>query len=139
MTDHKSTVVLSSDRSRLVAGYSYKTNQYGLAVDNVVAHNVVLPDGTAVTATEDEYKDLFWALKVSSTARSSKPNCCLTTSGRAEGTTSYVIGRIRIVRAERGSRGIQGIVTSFVLKTHPQVGGVWVSTGHIGYCSCELW
>ena len=48
------------------AGYSFLSNQYGLSVDNVLAYNVVLPDGTPVTATKDEYDDLFWALKVSS-------------------------------------------------------------------------
>ena len=41
---------------------------------------------------------------------------------------SYVIDPARTVQAERGSPGIQGIVTSFVIKTYPQVGGVWVST-----------
>ncbi|KAF9779850.1 hypothetical protein BJ322DRAFT_1012935, partial [Thelephora terrestris] len=44
------------------SGYSYGNNQYGLVVDNVLAHN--LPDGTIVTAFEDESPELFWALKV---------------------------------------------------------------------------
>ena len=35
-------------------------------MDTVVAFNVVLPNGTPVTATKDEFTDLFWALKVSS-------------------------------------------------------------------------
>ena len=55
-----------SDRSRSDAGYSFKTNQYGLGVDNIVAYNIVLPNGTPVTATEDEWEDLFFALKVPS-------------------------------------------------------------------------
>ena len=64
------------------AGYSFRGNQYGLGVDNTLAYNVVLPDGTPVTATKDEYDDLFWALKVSSTTRSSKPNHYLTIIGK---------------------------------------------------------
>lgn len=46
------------------AGYSFKTNEYGLAVDNIVAFNVVLPNGTPVKVTAGEHEDLFWALKV---------------------------------------------------------------------------
>jgi hypothetical protein len=46
---------------------------------------------------------------------------------RVEATTSYVTGPVGIVGAEWCSPGIQGIVTSFVLKAHAQVGGVWVS------------
>ena len=72
----------SSNRPRHGAGYSFRTNQYGLAADNVVAYNVVLPDGTPVTATKDKCEELFWALKVSSTTGSPKPNCCLTTIGK---------------------------------------------------------
>jgi len=89
-----------------------------------------LPDGTPVTANKDNYKDLFWALKVSSIIRSPEPNCLLNRNpeNRVEATTSYVIDPTRIVQAERRSPGIQGIVTSFVLKTHAQVGGVWVGT-----------
>lgn len=47
-----------------LSGYSFRTNQYGLAVDNVVAYNLVLPNGTIVTASEDECPELLWALKV---------------------------------------------------------------------------
>ena len=56
--------ILLIDCLRLGPGYSFKTNQYGLAVDNIVAINVVLPNGKPVTATKDKYEDLFWALKV---------------------------------------------------------------------------
>ena len=56
------------------AGYSFRGNQYGLGVDNVVAYNLVLPNGTPVTANKDEYDNLFWALKVSSITPSPKPN-----------------------------------------------------------------
>lgn len=47
-----------------ISGYSFRTNQYGLSVDSVVAYNLVLPNGTIVTASEDECPELLWALKV---------------------------------------------------------------------------
>jgi FAD/FMN-containing dehydrogenase len=45
-------------------GYSLKTNQYGLGIDNLVRIQIVTPDGEVVTATEDLRSDLFWAVKV---------------------------------------------------------------------------
>jgi hypothetical protein len=44
-------------------GYSWKTNQYGLAVDSVVAYELVLPNGTVAAVTEKD-EDLWFALKV---------------------------------------------------------------------------
>ncbi|KAJ6526907.1 hypothetical protein DFH09DRAFT_935774, partial [Mycena vulgaris] len=47
-------------------GYSLKTNQYGLGIDNLVQVQIVLPaggDGGVVTASENEKSDLFWAIK----------------------------------------------------------------------------
>ena len=41
---------------------------------------------------------------------------------------SSVIDGKRTVQTELGLPGFHGIVTSFVIKTYPQVGGVWVST-----------
>ena len=40
------------------------------------------PPCTPVTANKDKYKDLFWALKVSSTTRSPGPDHCLTATGK---------------------------------------------------------
>lgn len=54
----------SSSRASQLLGYSWKTNQYGLALDNVVKFELVLPDSKAVSVTEDDHSDLFWALKV---------------------------------------------------------------------------
>ena len=47
-------------------GYSLKTNQYGLGIDNLVQVQIVLPNGTVENAREDDEnsKDLFWAIKV---------------------------------------------------------------------------
>ncbi|KAF8968757.1 FAD dependent oxidoreductase [Flammula alnicola] len=47
----------------LGGGYSFKTNQYGLAIDNVVAFELVKPDGTAVTVTHASDPELFFGLK----------------------------------------------------------------------------
>jgi len=40
----------------MVVGYSYKSNQYGLAIDNVAGYELVLPNGTIkhVTPTHQE-------------------------------------------------------------------------------------
>ena len=44
-------------------GYSYKTNQYGLAVDTIVGFNLVLPNGTVTYVTQATHPDLFFGLK----------------------------------------------------------------------------
>jgi FAD/FMN-containing dehydrogenase len=48
----------------LGGGYSYFTDQYGLAIDNIVSHDLVLPNGTFVEVNEQTSPDLFFALKV---------------------------------------------------------------------------
>ena len=48
-------------------GYSLKTNQFGLGIDNLVKATVVLPDGSNVVTASDEEGDdreLFWAIRV---------------------------------------------------------------------------
>jgi len=47
----------------LGGGYSLKTNQYGLGIDNLLQAEIVLPDGKRVIASKDTYSDLFWAIK----------------------------------------------------------------------------
>ncbi|KAF9516860.1 hypothetical protein BS47DRAFT_1291874 [Hydnum rufescens UP504] len=44
-------------------GYSLKTNQYGLGIDNLVQIEIVTPDGEVERAAEDLKSDLFWAVK----------------------------------------------------------------------------
>jgi len=44
-------------------GYSYKTNQYGLAIDTIVGYNLVLPNGTVTYVTQSTHPDLFFGLK----------------------------------------------------------------------------
>ena len=44
-------------------GYSWKTSQFGLVIDNIVSYELVLPDGTVRNVTfKDE--DIFFALRV---------------------------------------------------------------------------
>ncbi|KAG1854013.1 FAD-binding domain-containing protein [Suillus subluteus] len=47
----------------LGGGYSYLTNQYGLGIDNVVAYELVMPNGTVVNITDSTNPDLFFALR----------------------------------------------------------------------------
>ena len=49
----------------MIRGFSWTTSQYGLAVDNVLAFEVVEPDGTAVSVTAESDSELFFGLKVS--------------------------------------------------------------------------
>ncbi|TDL24026.1 FAD-binding domain-containing protein [Rickenella mellea] len=47
----------------LGGGFTWKTDQFGLTVDTIVAHDIVLPSGEFVHVTEETHPDLFFALK----------------------------------------------------------------------------
>jgi FAD/FMN-containing dehydrogenase len=47
----------------LGGGIGYLTRAHGLSCDNLLAADVVLADGTLVTANSDQHKDLYWALR----------------------------------------------------------------------------
>jgi hypothetical protein len=74
-----------------VAGYSWKSNQYGLTVDSVTEFHLVSPNGTEIVVTEAE-KDLWFALKV----------CLMMTTKRgtmsSQLTCSTCTGRIQQLR-----------------------------------------
>ncbi|KAH9042476.1 FAD-binding domain-containing protein [Lactarius pseudohatsudake] len=80
----------------LGGGYSYKSSQYGLAIDNVASYELVLPNGTITTVTSQN-KDLWFGL--------------------------------------RGGLNNFGVVTNFVLKSHPQT-QIWA--GIIFYSGTQL-
>ncbi len=44
-------------------GLGYLSRRFGLSIDNLLSADVVLADGSFVTASHDSHPDLFWALR----------------------------------------------------------------------------
>jgi FAD/FMN-containing dehydrogenase len=47
----------------LGGGIGYLARTYGLTIDNLLGVDMVLADGSFVTASDDEHADLFWAVR----------------------------------------------------------------------------
>ena len=47
----------------LGGGYGWLSGKYGLVIDNLLAVQMVLADGSIVTASDSENSDLFWAVR----------------------------------------------------------------------------
>jgi FAD/FMN-containing dehydrogenase len=47
----------------LGGGLGFLTRKYGLTIDNLLAADLVLADGSFITATADRNTDLFWAIR----------------------------------------------------------------------------
>jgi hypothetical protein len=47
----------------LGGGYGYLTGKFGLVIDNLLEVEMVLADGSIVTASKSENEDLFWATR----------------------------------------------------------------------------
>ncbi|KAH7324814.1 hypothetical protein B0I35DRAFT_348933 [Stachybotrys elegans] len=47
----------------LGGGHGWLQGEYGLTADQVISARLVLPNGDAVTVSEDENPDLFWAIR----------------------------------------------------------------------------
>jgi FAD/FMN-containing dehydrogenase len=47
----------------LGGGLGHLSRKYGLTIDSLLEADIVLPDGSLVTASENENSDLFWAIR----------------------------------------------------------------------------
>ena len=112
----------------LTGGIGWKVRKYGLALDNVVAADVVLADGTMVQASATENPELFWGI------RGGGGNFGIVTSFEfaAHPTTDVFYGKIRFPASEAAHvlqgwadylRSAPDELTSVVILADPSAGG----------------
>ena len=112
----------------LTGGIGWKVRKYGLALDNVVAAEVVLADGTVVQASAKENPELFWAI------RGGGGNFGIVTSFEfaAHPTTDVFYGKIAFPASEAAGvlqgwadylRSAPDELTSVVNLANPSAGG----------------
>ena len=112
----------------LTGGIGWKVRKYGLALDSVVAAEVVLANGTVVRASAKENPELFWAI------RGGGGNFGIVTSFEfaAHPTTDVFYGRIAFPASEAASvlqgwadylRSAPDELTSVVTLANPSAGG----------------
>jgi FAD/FMN-containing dehydrogenase len=112
----------------LTGGIGWKVRKYGLALDNVVAADVVLANGSVVHASAEEHPALFWAL------RGGGGNFGIVTSFEfaAHPTTDVFYGKLAFAAAEAPGvlqgwadylRDAPDELTSVVHLANPSTGG----------------
>jgi FAD/FMN-containing dehydrogenase len=112
----------------LTGGIGWKVRKYGLALDNVVAAQVVLADGNVVRASATEHADLFWAI------RGGGGNFGIVTAFEftAHRTTGVFYGKVTFPAAEAAAvlhgwadylRSAPDDLTSVVNLANPAAGG----------------
>jgi FAD/FMN-containing dehydrogenase len=94
----------------LAGGLGYLTRRYGLTIDNLLGVEMVLADGSYVTANAKEHADLFWAV------RGGAGNFGVVTSFFVQGAT----GPYELWWADAVAAGRCGGNTSMVPRLHPE-------------------
>ncbi|KAI9450622.1 hypothetical protein BJY52DRAFT_172619 [Lactarius psammicola] len=101
-------------------GYSLKTNQYGLGIDNLVRVQIVLPDGRrVVTASADVESDLFWAIKGGGNNFGIATEFVLKTHRQGTDGNGYVYGGLLTFDKARVER-VKGAIVNFMTKNDPK-------------------
>jgi FAD/FMN-containing dehydrogenase len=101
----------------LGGGIGYLTRQAGFTIDNLLSADVILADGTAVTASAEEHPDLYWAL------RGGGGNFGVVTSFEFRGVpVSMVVGGPTLFELERGPE-ILKFWSEFIDNAPPEING----------------